>query len=124
MRLVRYLLLNTLHLRSLIVIFVLQFLVWVADATVTPNPPLHSDQKCKEIDISFEVINNHSIKIDLKEVQSTAVIISLVGSKGLYLQDIKESEIKDLSKGTYTLIIVGRLESAGYCPKQFQVIIK
>ncbi len=124
MRLVRYLLLNTLFLRSLIIIFFFQFLVSVADATATPDLPLRSDQKCKEIDISYEVINDHSIKIDLKEMKSAAVIISLVGSKGLYLQDIKESEIKDLSKGTYTLIIVGRLESSGYCPKQFQVIIK
>jgi hypothetical protein len=130
MSLVRQLLFNTLFVRSLIIILVFQSMVIAADATPSPYPSFKEDQKCKEIDISFEVTNdptastNHSIKLDMKEVKSTSVIISLVGPKKLFLQDIKESEIKNLSKGTYSLVIVGREESSGYCPKQFQVIIK
>lgn len=84
---------------------------------------------CRELDVSVEVtkdINegiNNTIKIDLKDLKSSSVIISLVGPKKLFRKDIQDTEIKNLSKGTYSVVIVGRDESMGYCPKHIQVII-
>jgi hypothetical protein len=100
------------------------------DAGPAPRPSFYGNPKCKEINITFEVISdpttgtNNTIKIDLKEVKSAEVIISLVGPKKIFLQDIRESEIKNLSKGTYSLVVVGKEESSGYCPTTFQVYIK
>jgi len=117
-------------LRHLIVIFLFNLLSVVATAEPTPGSSLKTTQKCNEINASFDVIQDsnggltNSIVIDLKGIESPSVIISLVGPKKLFLKDVKENEIKNLGKGTYSLVITGRNESSSYCPKHFQVIIK
>jgi len=123
--------LNTiLSWRILTVIGALLSLVVSVDAGPAPHSSVYKNQKCKELDVSFEVIQDvnsgtkSSIKIDLKEVKSDEVIISLVGPKKIFLQDVQEREIRNLNKGTYSLVVVGKEESSGYCPTTFQVIIK
>jgi len=128
MRIIKCLMITSRTLKGFLVLFFLPFLWVVADASSSPNPS--SYQKCKEINASYEVVKDRSmddkssIKIDLKDTQTSELIISLVGPKKLFLNDITDVEIKNLSKGTYSLIIVGREESVGYCPKHFQVVIK
>jgi hypothetical protein len=125
MSIFKFLRFNLLSLKYLIVLTVFQVLT-----EVYAEPISGRAADCKEIEASFEVISdlsggmNSSIKIVLKNVETSTVLTSLIGPKKLFLTDIKESEIKDLGKGTYSLVIVGRDESSGYCPKQFQVIIK
>jgi hypothetical protein len=117
-------------LKGLIVLLFFPFLWVVAEASSFPHPSSKVNQKCQEINISYEVIKDKSgtdkssIKIETKDTQISELIISLVGPKKLFLRDITEMEIKNLSKGTYSLVIVGREESAGYCPRHFQVLIK
>jgi hypothetical protein len=84
-------------------------------------------QNCKELDVTYQVVNDPNggtILIDLKQIEKSSVIISLVGPNKLYLKDVNENEIKNLKKGTYSLVIVGRSKSSDYCPKHFQVIIQ
>lgn len=131
MRVLSYLIGNLGALKSLVLILLFQFL-WVLVNAFSPIPKPTSKvyQKCKEINASYELIketntgDNNSIKINLKDVQISQLNISLVGPKKMFLQDINEYEIKNLSKGTYSLVLVGREESLGFCPKHFQVIIK
>jgi len=123
---------HSISLRNLVFILICQFLVFVAVAEPIQHLlKLNLPQACKEINASIEVtkvtdgsINNNTLKINLSEVKGSDLIISLVGSKKIFIHDIRESEVKNLEKGTYTLVLVGREESSGYCPKQIQVLIK
>jgi hypothetical protein len=130
MRIIRCLMYTNRTLKGLLVLFFFLFLGVVVYASPTPNPSSKAYQKCKEINVSYKVIKDRntgdkgSIKIDLKDAQISQLIISLVGPKKFFLRDITEMEIKNLDKGTYSLVIVGREESAGYCPMHFQVVIK
>lgn len=130
MRISKYLRYDTLSQKHLILFLSFAFLVGVAGAEPAPGSPSKVSLKCNEINASFEIIkdtsggSNNSIKIDLKEVETSSLIISLVGPKKIFLKDLKDNEIRNLAKGTYSLVIVGRDESSGYCPKHFQVIIK
>lgn len=130
MRISKYLRYDTLSQKHLILFLSFAFFVGVAGAEPAPGSLLKVSLKCNEINASFEIIqdtsggSNNSIKIDLKEVETSSLIISLVGPKKIFLKDLKDNEIRNLAKGTYSLVIVGRDESSGYCPKHFQVIIK
>ncbi len=130
MRISKYLRYDTLNLKHFILFLSFGFLAGVAAAEPAPGSLLKVSLKCNEINASFEIIqdtsggSNNSIKIDLKEVETSSLIISLVGPKKIFLKDLKDNEIRNLAKGTYSLVIVGRDESSGYCPKHFQVIIK
>jgi hypothetical protein len=130
MRVMKRLMYTDRTLKGFFVLLFLPFLCVVANASPSPNPGSKAFQKCKEINVSYVVVKDRntddksSIKIDVKETQISELIISLVGPKKLFLRDITEMEIKNLSKGTYSLVIVGREESAGYCPRHFQVVIK
>lgn len=117
-------------LKGFLVLFILPFLWVVADASPSPKPSSKAYQKCKEINVSYVVVKDpnagdkSAIIIEVKDTQTSELIISLVGPKKLFFRDISEMKIKNLSKGTYSLVIVGREESAGYCPRHFQVVIK
>ncbi len=130
MNISRYLRYHTLSLKRSMVIFLFTFPSVAPGAEPAPEISQKESQECKEINSSFEVIqdtnggSNNSIVVDLKEVKRTSFIISLVGPKRLFLQDVNDNEIKNLGKGNYSLVIVGREESSGYCPKHFQIIIK
>jgi hypothetical protein len=130
MRIFKYLKDDTLPPKHFILFLSLSFLLGVAGAEPTPGSPSKVVMKCNEINASFEIIrdtsggSNNSIKIDIKEVEMSSLIISLVGPKKIFLNDVNEKEIRNLAKGTYSLVIVGRDETSGYCPKHFQVFIK
>jgi hypothetical protein len=130
MRIFKYLRYDTLPSKHFILFLSFSFLLGVAGAEPAPGSPSKVVMKCNEIKASFEIIrdtsggSNNSIKIDIKEVEMSSLIISLVGPKKIFLNDVNEKEIRNLAKGTYSLVIVGRDESSGYCPKHFQVIIK
>ena len=130
MRIIKCLMCTDRTLKGLLLLFLLPFLWVAADASPLLDPSSKAYQKCKQINVSYEVIKDQnagdksSIKIDVKDTQTSELVISLVGPKKIFLRDITELEIKNLSKGTYSLVIVGREESAGYCPRHFQVVIK
>jgi hypothetical protein len=129
MNISRYLRCHTLSLKHLIVIFLFTCPLVAPGAEPAAEISRNGSQECNEIISSFAVIqdtnggSNNSIVVDLKE-ERTSFIISLVGPKRLFLQDVNDNEIKNLGKGNYSLVIVGRDESSGYCPKHFQIIIK
>jgi len=128
----RYLIHHSLSLRKLVFILICQFLFFVAVAEpIQPLLDINPPQACIEINASIEVtkdtdagINNNTLKINLSEVNGSDLIVSLVGPKKIFIQDIRESEVRNLAKGTYMLVLVGREETSGYCPKQIQVLIK
>ncbi len=127
MRILKYLKFHPLQQKRLL-IFSLSCGLIIA-GIAEPGPSFNVRLNCDEINASFEVTSgtgggpNNAIILDIKDAERTSLIISLVGPKKLFLRDVKESEIKNLAKGTYSLVIVGRAESSGYCPKHFQVII-
>jgi len=129
MNIFKYLRYDTLSPKHLIVIFILTLTLVAQGADNAAVLLLKGSLECKEINSSFKVIrdsnggSNNSIVIDLKEVERTSLIISLIGPKKLFLKDVNSNEIKNLSKGTYSLVIVGRNESSDYCPRHFQIII-
>lgn len=88
-----------------------------------------SDTACKKIDIKadvkFESENKQkgTIVIDYKGHNPSSLLISVVGPKKYYYKDLKESELKGLSKGVYAVVVVGREESSNYCPTHIQVEI-
>jgi len=122
---------HSISIRNLVFIFCCLFLFVAAAAEpIQPSVNINMPQKCKEIVVSIEVtkdtdagINDSTLKINLSEVNGSDLIISLVGPKKIFIKDIRESEIKNLTKGSYSLVLVGREESSGYCPKQIQVLI-
>jgi len=130
MNIFKYLRYPILSPKYLIVFFLFTLPFVAPGAEPDPTISLIGYQACKEINASFEVNqvtqggSNNSIVFDLKESDRTSFIISLIGPKKLFIQDVNENEIKNLSKGTYSLVIVGRDESSGYCPKHLQIIIK
>jgi hypothetical protein len=95
-----------------------------------PGPPASVNAKdCEEItvEVSGELSSNQatgSIKIDLKGMDGSKLIISVVGPKKFYLKDNKENEIKNLTRGIYSVVVVGREESYNYCPRHFTVDMK
>jgi hypothetical protein len=84
---------------------------------------------CKKIDIKadvkFESENKQkgTIVIDYKGHNPSSLLISVVGPKKYYYKDLKESELKGLSRGVYAVVVVGREESSNYCPTHIQVEI-
>lgn len=85
--------------------------------------------ECKNIDINAEVLYDKSnrkrgtIVIDYKENDESLFRISIVGPKKFYINDLKEKEVKGLSSGSYSVVIVGKDESLNYCPTHIQVVI-
>jgi hypothetical protein len=88
-----------------------------------------SETACKKIDIKadvkFESDNKETgtIVIDYKGHNASSLLISVVGPKKYYYKDLKESELKGLSRGVYAVVVVGRDESSNYCPTHIQVEI-
>jgi len=115
---------------SFITILLIHLLLVVTSTESVLGSSLVGTQNCKEMEVSYQVVNDSnggtdkSIVIDLKQIEKSSVIISLVGPNKFFLKDVNENEIKNLKKGTYSLVIVGRSESSEYCPKHFQVIIQ
>jgi hypothetical protein len=91
--------------------------------------PVFSDTACKKIDIKAEVKFESDSKetgtlvIDYKGHNASSLLISVVGPKKYYYKDLKESELKGLSRGVYAVVVVGRDESSNYCPTHIQVEI-
>jgi hypothetical protein len=88
-----------------------------------------NNQKCVEIDASVEALRKNgnasrgSIKIDFKNLKRSDFIVTVIGPKRLVLKDVSDEEVKELSRGSYSVVIVERTESIGYCPKHFKVEI-
>ena len=84
---------------------------------------------CKDIKATIEVFQAGqkgeiaSVMIDFHGQSNAELSISLIGPKGYFKKDIQESEIKDLQKGTYTIVFSSKKED-NFCMKHFEVIIK
>jgi len=80
---------------------------------------------CKEIKATMEVFQagqkaeKASITIDFHGHPISELFVTLIGPKGYFEKDIQESEIKDLQKGTYTLVITSKRKEDNYCQKHF-----
>ena len=85
---------------------------------------------CKEIEASIKVLDanqgkqNGSVKIDFKGQANSNFIVHLVGPKAYFQKDLKETEVKELKQGGYTLVLTGRKEKDNFCQKHFEFIIK
>src|SRR5882762_717877 len=84
---------------------------------------------CKDINATIEVFQagqkseKASVAIDFHGLFIGSFKITIIGPQGYYKKDIQESEIKDLLKGTYTLVFVPKDERDNYCMKHFEFTI-
>ena len=86
-------------------------------------------QNCKDIKATIEVFQagqkseKASVAIDFHGQSVAFFNITIIGPQGFYKKDIQESEIKDLLKGTYTLVFVPKEEKDNFCMKHFEFTI-
>lgn len=84
---------------------------------------------CRKIevnaDVRYESTNKKkgTIVIDYKGQDEAQFRVSVIGPEKYYLKDLQDKEIKGLSKGRYSVVIVGKDESSNYCPTHIQVVI-
>lgn len=88
-----------------------------------------SEFACKKPDVTVEAKSDPNDKkkgtlvIDFKNENVSALVVSVVGPKKFYIKNLEESELKGLSKGNYTVVIVGKDDSQNYCPTHIQLEI-
>jgi hypothetical protein len=98
-----------------------------ASFTFRPGQDTVKNSACQEIDIMVEGMRRESggsIKIDFKQSEPSRLMVSIIGPKKFYIKDSRETEIKNLAKGMYSVVVVGREESYNYCPRHFTIDIK
>jgi hypothetical protein len=84
---------------------------------------------CKEIKATIEVFQvgqkseKASVTIDFHGQPTISFIVSIIGPKTFFKKDIKETELNELQKGTYTLVFAGRHEEDNYCMKHLEFTI-
>jgi hypothetical protein len=88
-----------------------------------------SENNCKKPDVKveakYEAQNKKkgTLVIDYKDENASSLIVSVVGPDKFYIKSLKESELKGLSKGIYSVVIVGKDDSQNYCPTHIQLEI-
>ncbi|MFM7487592.1 MAG: hypothetical protein ACKO13_11830 [Cytophagales bacterium] len=85
-------------------------------------------QNCKPVNVNvvaFDIIHGKqgSVKIDYFN-QDEEFKAYLIGPSGLLKKDVIDREIMGLAKGTYTLVITGRIDNDNYCIKPVEFSIK
>jgi uncharacterized membrane protein len=89
-----------------------------------------SQDNCKEIKATIEVFQSGqkaekaSLAIDFHGHPISDLFVTLIGPKGYFEKDIQETEIKDLQKGTYTLVITSKRKEDNFCQKHFGFTVK
>jgi hypothetical protein len=86
---------------------------------------VQAQDKCREIRATIEVsqagqkTEKASLTIDFRGQSSSSLNVTLIGPKGFFRKDIQENKVKDLEKGTYTLVITSKKEEDNFCQKHF-----
>lgn len=91
---------------------------------------INGESNCKKLNVKVEAkyeaqdkTKKGSIVIDYKDENASSLIVSVVGPNKFYIKSLKESELKGLSKGIYSVVIVGKDDSQNYCPTHIQLEI-
>ena len=88
--------------------------------------------QCKKIDAEAKVVEvagpsveskTSSILIDFKGRKSEDFTVSLFGPQKKNELNTDKSEFRNLSKGTYLIVIVGKRERDSYCPQSINITI-
>ena len=84
---------------------------------------------CKDIKATIEIFQagqkaeKASVTIDFHGQSTSSFTVSIIGPKTFFKKDIKETEVKELHKGTYTLVFAGKREEDNYCMKHLEFTI-
>ena len=84
---------------------------------------------CKDIKATIQVIEagqkskEASLTIDFNGQASTSFTVSIIGPKSYFKRDVREKEVKELGKGTYTIVFVGKREEDNFCMKHLEFTI-
>lgn len=90
----------------------------------------NAQSNCKEIKATIEVFqagqkeDKGLVTIDFHGQSRYSFEVSIIGTRGYFKKDIQENEIKEIEKGTYTLVFTSRKEEDNFCIKHFEFIIK
>jgi hypothetical protein len=88
--------------------------------------------QCKKIEAEARVVEvagasveskTSSIVIDFKGRRSEDFTVSLFGPKKNNELNTDKSEFRNLSKGAYLIVIVGKKEGDNYCPQSINITI-
>lgn len=86
------------------------------------------DGSCHAIDVqvakAYSESNGWSIAIDLKGLKLNNLNINLIQPKGKKILDAKTLEFKNLERGEYIVIVIGRSEEDDYCPTYIKLSIE
>ena len=112
--------------RFLLLLLTIVTCMGFSERTVTA---LYKGNDCKNPDVKVEAKYESQDKkkgilvIEYKDENASSLIVSVVGPNKFYIKSVKESELKGLSKGSYTVVIVGKDDSQNYCPTHIQLEI-
>lgn len=78
---------------------------------------------CDNFKVTVSVDSNNQVDVQVTGLQGKKRL-HLVGAKGLAKKDISIEELKKLTKGSYTIIVVDQIDSDNYCQQHFEFTLK
>ena len=84
---------------------------------------IDAEAKVAEVAGTSEESKTSSIVIDFKGRKSEDFTVSLFGPNRNNELNTEKSEFRNLSQGTYLIVIVGKRERDNYCPQSINITI-
>jgi hypothetical protein len=78
---------------------------------------------CDELKINVTVVEGKNVNVQIAGARGKR-ILHLIGPKGKASENIDLEELKDLSVGKYTLIVIDQVNSDDYCQQYVEFTIK